>query len=337
MVGLLLTLGCEPPVASPSAEMPPLVETRGRTMGTAYLVKISNPPASLPDDWKQQVDLELRRVNDQMSTYLKSSELSQFNASQSTDWFSVSAETAEVVSYALDVAELTDGAFDVTIGPLVNAWSFGPDERSNQPPSEEEIARLKEKIGFQHLEAREQPPALRKKNPAIEVDLSAIAKGHGVDRVIERLKTFGVENAFVEIGGEVRVIGVRGDRPWGVGIQQPDTDFGGVLTAVPLSDGAIATSGDYRNFFESEGQRFSHTIDPRTGRPVTHNIASVSVAAKNCMVADAWATAITVLGAEAGKKAAEQQGLDILLLIRQKDGFETIRTGVFAEPPLSKK
>jgi thiamine biosynthesis lipoprotein len=303
-------------------------------MGTVYMVKISDPPADLPEDWRQQVDLELRRVNDQMSTYLESSELSRFNRSSSTDWFPVSPETATVVAYALDVSAATDGAFDVTVGPLVDAWSFGPGERSETPPDDAKIAQLRERVGYQRLAVRRDPPALKKQQPALRVDLSAIAKGHGVDRVIERLTAMGVENAFVEIGGEVRVQGARGPRPWGVGIQQPDAESGRVLTAVPLTTGAIATSGDYRNYFEKEGERFSHTLDPRTGRPITHRVASVSVHADHCMAADAWATAINVLGAEAGAEVAAAEGLDILMLVRTDEGFTPIRTGIFASPEI---
>ena len=324
--GLTAPLGCAPPGA---AAEPALLETRGRTMGTTYMVKLSDPPASLPDDWRQQLDLELRRVNDQMSTYLQASEISRFNRSESTDWFPVSAQTAAVVEYAQHVAEATDGAFDVTVGGLVDAWNFGPSQRTDEPPEPERIEQLRSQMGFRHLQVRTDPPALKKAIPQLSVDLSAIAKGHGVDRLIERLRAMGVANAFAEIGGEVRVIGVRGSRPWGVGIQRPDDQSGSILVALPLTDGAVATSGDYRNYFESQGQRFSHTIDPRTGRPVTHHVASVSVYADNCMKADAWATAITVLGADAGLQAARQQKLETLIVVRDGQQLRSLATGRF--------
>ncbi|QEG41226.1 FAD:protein FMN transferase [Roseimaritima ulvae] len=308
-----------------------VVEAYGRTMGTTYSVKIANPPSTLPEDWRLQIDAELRRVNDQMSTYLKSSELSRFNQSDSTDWFAVSSDTAEVVSYALEVSQQTEGAFDVTVAPLVNAWSFGPDERTQQVPSDQRLAEIRQRIGYQHLQARMEPPGLRKAIPELTVDLSAIAKGHGVDRIVELLSGLDAEHVFVEIGGEVRVTGGRVDRPWGVGIQQPDGAPSEVLVALPLSDGAVATSGDYRNFFDADGQRYSHTIDPRSGKPISHPLASVSVRANNCMMADAWATAINVLGKQAGLETAQRMNLDVMLITRQGDRYESIRTGVFDE------
>ncbi|WP_162006540.1 FAD:protein FMN transferase [Roseimaritima sediminicola] len=360
-LGLLISLtGCGPPASeapapagAPAAETPrdsaggeaaaeprgsgaadaaqpiTVIEARGRTMGTTYSVKIASPPPTLPEAWQLQVDAELRRVNDQMSTYLKSSELSRFNRSQSTDWFEVSPETAEVVQYALEVSRLTEGAFDVTVAPLINAWSFGPEQRTNQPPSEATLQRLLDQVGYQSLEARLEPPALRKGKPELTVDLSAIAKGHGVDRVVDLLAGFGCEHLFVEIGGEVRVAGGRGDRDWGIGVQQPDGQSNQIMTALPLADGAVATSGDYRNFFEADGQRFSHTIDPRSGRPVQDPLASVSVMANNCMKADAWATAINVLGHREGLRVAREQQLDVMLIVREGDGYVSVKTGVF--------
>ncbi len=358
LVTLLFVLGCEgrlsdgdapkpndpkpndPAVSTPSAGTPSagtpaasgevqIEEAYGRTMGTTYAIKIANAPDSLPEDWRLKVDAELRLVNDQMSTYLESSELSRFNRSDSTDWFAVSADTAAVVSYALEVSRQTEGAFDVTVAPLVNAWSFGPDERTHVVPSGDQIKQIRGQIGYQHLEARMEPPGLRKAIPVLTVDLSAIAKGHGVDRIVELLVSLGAEHVFVEIGGEVRVAGGRVDRPWGVGIQQPDGAPSEVLTALPMSDGAIATSGDYRNFFDVGGQRYSHTIDPRSGKPVAHPLASVSVRANNCMMADAWATAINVLGPEAGLDTARRLNLDVMLIVREGDRYQVTRTGVF--------
>ncbi|EMI22590.1 thiamin biosynthesis lipoprotein ApbE, partial [Rhodopirellula maiorica SM1] len=172
-------------------------ELRGDTMGTTYMVKIYNPP-EFESDVAIEVDAELRSVNDQMSTYLKSSEISRFNDSDSTDWFDVSLETAEVVSAALEIAEATDGAFDVTVGPLVNAWSFGPDPKTNEIPSDTEITSLRESVGYKKLAVRIDPPALKKSVPELKVDLSSIAKGHGVDRVVELLARLGAESVFVE-------------------------------------------------------------------------------------------------------------------------------------------
>ncbi len=300
-----------------------LVEFRGRTMGTTYVVKVFDPP-----DWEADIELEieaeLRAVNDQMSTYLESSEISRFNASDSTDWFSVSGETAMVVAAAQRIAEATEGAFDVTIGPLVDAWSFGPGPRTHEVPDPEVIERIRRSVGYQNLSVRRDPPELRKSVPALQVDLSAIAKGHGVDRVLRRLQQAGAENIFVEIGGEVRAAGDKDGEPWRVGVQRPDAVSDAVLVASPLVDQALATSGDYRNRFEAAGETYSHTIDPHTGAPIKHPIASVTVLAEDCMRADAWATAINALGREAGLASAREQGLDVLVLARRDDGGFTV-------------
>lgn len=293
------------------------------------MVKLANPPAELPDDWQLVLDAELRTVNDQMSTYLESSEISRFNRSESTDWFPVSQETADVVAAAQEISKETGGAFDVTVAPLVNAWSFGPGKRTQEPPTKETIADLRKKIGYEHLSVQMSPPALRKAIPELSVDLSAIAKGHGVDRLVLVLRELNVEHAFVDIGGEVRLLGDRIDRPWGVGIQVPDGTPNEVVTALPLSDAAIATSGDYRNYFDSDGERYSHTIDPRTGYPVKHDLASVSVIAESCMLADGWATAINVLGGDAGRVLAVKRKMDVMLIRRQGDSYQTTRTGIF--------
>jgi len=324
-----MIVGCSQPAFTQS-ELP-VLETRGQTMGTSYMVKIFAPPTELATDWRQQIDAELRRVNDQMSTYLETSELSRFNQSKSTDWFAVSPETAMVVAKSLEIFELSGGAFDMTIAPLVDAWSFGPGKRNNSPPDQATIAGGLEKVGSAGISVQNDPTAIRKSNPNLSIDLSAIAKGHGVDRVVGVLNRLGAENVFVEIGGEVRVTGDKAGKSWTVGIQMPDVAGEVVAAAYPIADKSIATSGDYRNFFEYEGVRYSHTIDPRTGWPINHDLASVSVIADDCMTADGWATAINVLGPAEGLKTAERLGLDTLMMLRDpKGGYTSVGTGMLA-------
>jgi FAD:protein FMN transferase len=315
---LLLAPSC--PTAALASDDPQMLEVHGQTMGTSFMVKVFDPPADFPGDWRHQIDQELRRVNDQMSTYLKSSEISRFNASDSTQWFAVSPETAMVVAVSLEIHTLSGGAFDITVAPLVDLWSFGPATRTFTPPDSEVVRQRLARIGSDKLSARLDPPAIRKHEPELSIDLSAIAKGHGVDRVSDLLRTLGAAHTFVEIGGEVRATGDKAGTPWMVGLQQPDVAGQVVAVAHALKDEAVATSGDYRNFFEHAGQRYSHTLDPRTGRPVKHSLASVSVFAPDCMRADAWATAIHVLGPEEGLRLAQSLGLDTLLMIRGDSG-----------------
>ncbi|KAA1258992.1 Thiamine biosynthesis lipoprotein ApbE precursor [Rubripirellula obstinata] len=315
-----------------------IIAWSGGTMGTSYTVKAyvndksESGDQALPDldELRLEVDAELRRVNDEMSNYLKSSQISRFNESDSTDWFPISKPFAEVVAYAQKVAKATDGAFDVTIGPLVNAWNFGPAARTDSVPTDAQIDELSSVVGYENLSVRLDPPAIKKSIAGLQIDLSAIAKGHGVDRVVDRLTELGIANMFVEIGGEVRTVGTKGDQAWKVGIQVPDAAADQFDIAYEMTDQSMATSGDYRNYIEIDGKRYSHTIDPRTGRPITHDLASVSIVSDLCMESDAWATAINVLGETKGLAVASEQDLSALLVSRGEDGFWRTGTGDFA-------
>lgn len=293
----------------------------GPTMGTRYSVSVvlTGSDANI-SVLKKAVDDRLAAINRQMSTYDSDSELSRFNKYEGDDWFAVSSETAQVVAYALLVAKESAGAFDPTVGPAVNLWGFGPDGRRATSPSDEQIAAALSRIGYQHVAAQLDPPALRKKVPDVYLDLSAVAKGYAVDAVTELLIEQGIESSMVEIGGEVRVQGRKpGDVPWKIGIEQPDETGRSVREVLELADMSLATSGDYRNYFEDQGVRYSHTIDPTTGRPVQHLLATVSVVADTCMEADALATALLVMGEEKGYDWCEDHDVAALFLIRTKD------------------
>lgn len=310
----------------------PVVEAvTGETMGTTYSVKIV-PTQAMPalEVIAEKIEAELVSVNDQMSTYLASSELSRFNDQQSTEWFSVSAETAEVAASALEVHALTEGAFDVTVGPLVDLWGFGPTRRAEVTPSAAEIADLLQVVGSDKLEVRLDPPGLRKLVPGLRVDLSAIAKGHGVDRLAELLTGLQVEAYFVEIGGEIRTRGKRLDgQAWQVGIERPVEGQRAVQTIIGLSDRSLATSGDYRNFFEQEGRRVNHFIDPKTGYPVTSQVASVSVIAASCAMADALATGLMAAGYVKGLRLAEENEWAVMLIARTGEELKVVATPQF--------
>ncbi|MFG0335460.1 MAG: FAD:protein FMN transferase [Maioricimonas sp. JB049] len=320
-----------PPAAAHAAETGELVSLSGETMGTTWHVKLTLPVEQPDSDaLRAGIDETLERVNDQMSTWREDSELSRFNRHESDSWFEVSAETATVVAAALELAERTGGAFYPTVGPLVRLWHFGPDPGERDVPDDEVVAAAREQVGYEQIEVRLDPPALRKSQPNAELDLSAIAKGFGVDEVAVWVKQAGASGAMVEIGGEVRTFGTKPDgTDWKIGIEQPTVGRRAVGRVVPLKGKALATSGDYRNFFVADGERFSHAIDPRSGRPVTHELASVSVVADDCMRADGWATALMVLGPEAGVALAEEQGLAASFLIRSEDAFRTESTAAF--------
>ena len=297
-------------------------------MGTTYSVQLVDPPQTVePAALQDRVDDVLADINASMSTYDAGSELSRFNASSSTDWYGVSAELAGVVAAAQAVSEASGGSFDITVGPLVNLWGFGPGEGSGVPPSPEQVSAAKLRTGYGKLHVRLSPPALRKSDPDLYVDLSAIAKGYGVDRVAALLDAAGIENYLVEIGGELRARGLNVRRePWRIAVERPDPAGRTVQQVVALTDAAMATSGDYRNFFEAGGTRYSHTIDPATGRPVTHDLASVTVVGADAMHADAHATALLVMGVDRGQTFARTSGLAALFISRTLTGFETRAT-----------
>ena len=304
----------------------------GPTMGTSWSVQIPQPPAGL-DQAALYADITavLAEVNARMSTYQPDSELSRFNVAQSTDWFPVSVELVRLVETALAVSTLSDGAFDVTVGPLVNLWGFGPDVTADALPTQTDLDAARARVGWTQLDSRAEPPALRKARADVYVDLSAIAKGHGVDRVADALDARGLTDYLVEIGGELRGRGVNAHgEPWRIAIERPDPGRRAVLRVVALADQAMATSGDYRNFFELDGQRYSHTIDPATGRPVDHQLASVTVLAQRCSEADAWATALLVLGPERGRVLADERGLAALFVERIGEELRVTESAAFA-------
>jgi thiamine biosynthesis lipoprotein len=307
----------------------------GSTMGTTYHVTVVDPPAGLGREAAAAgVDAALARVNGQMSTYLAESEVSRFNRAVPGEWFPVSADTVEVVTTALDVYGRSDGAFDITVGPLVDLWGFGAGSKGpDRVPADADIAAAAARVGSAALRVRAEPPALLKEADR-EIDLSAIAKGYGVDRAARWLESNAVGNYMVEVGGEVRTAGRNPQgAKWRIGIEAPELGQGRAVAAVALSGESVATSGDYRNFFEQDGRRYSHTIDPATARPIAHALASVTVIAPDCKTADAWATAINVLGPDKGLALAARENIPAYLIVHAGAGFEARHSPAF-EPYL---
>lgn len=304
------------------AEKPKVISFSGQTMGTSYHIKVV-PSDNYPDRLrlKADVDRALELVNDQMSTYRSASELSRFNQMPSGSMV-VSKDTATVIAESIRLYKITNGTLDVTVGPLVNLWGFGPDQRPTKIPEKTEIQLLKSKTGIQHLKLSGQ--RLTKKQPHVYVDLSSIAKGFGVDKVAQLLESLGSDSYMVEIGGEVKTKGAKSDgQPWRIAIERPQDGQRDVALVIEPHDLAVATSGDYRNFYEQDGKRLSHLIDPRTGYPITHKLASVTVMHQSCMIADALATAMIVMGTEEAFELAQSLDLAVMLIEKDGDTFNT--------------
>ncbi len=301
---------------------PETLRLEGQTMGTSYHITIvAEPGKPLGEDsvaLQADIDAQLVLINQHMSTYIADSELMLLNTAANDEWHYVSEPLREVLAISEKISRKSGGAFDITVGPLVNLWGFGPQKRDSLP-SPEEIAAVKSRVGYQQLELVGHQ--VRKKAD-IWLDLSAVAKGYGVDWIASYLQERGFRHFMIEIGGELRLLGEspRGG-PWRIAIEQPEILQASVRRVVSLTDAGMATSGDYRNYIEQDGKRYSHTLDPATGYPISHRLASVTVIAPTSAEADAWATALSVLGPEAGMALAEQEGLAAYMIIKVDDGF----------------
>lgn len=301
LLGALAMSACTP--------SPAVHEIAGESMGTTWSVRYV---ARDPVDMSAAIQAELDAVTAQMSTWEPTSAISRFNASPAGSVHALPDGLRTVLDAALALARETDGAYDPTVGPLVNLWGFGPDGARSEPPPAREIDAVRERVGFQRLRLEDD----RLRQPGgVYVDLSSIAKGYAVDRMAAALEAAGITDYLVEAGGELRARGHRPDgKRWRVAIERPDANGAAIQEIVELADVAIATSGDYRAHFESGGRRYSHTIDPRTGAPVQHGLVSVTVLDPACMRADALATALTVLGPDAGSAFAEMHGIAALFI-----------------------
>jgi thiamine biosynthesis lipoprotein len=302
----------------------------GDTMGTRYRVVVVDELAHRSaGELSNEIEKCLAEVDRAMSTWRSDSEVSAFNRTSTTGWFPVSPATAKVVLAALEISRVTKGAFDITVAPVIELWQFGSNRSEPGVPDPELVAAALALVGWRHLEAREEPPALRKAIPRLTIDLSAIAKGYAVDAIAEALSNAGIENYLVEIGGEIRVAGQRANgRPWRVGVETPTSDPT-IREVLEFTDRALATSGDYRNFFVLNGKRYSHVIDPRTGMPVDEAPASVSVVAATCMEADALATSLMVMEREAGLTLAAERTAPVQFLFRVGNGLRRDATESF--------
>ncbi|WP_252176132.1 FAD:protein FMN transferase [Endozoicomonas sp. 4G] len=346
---------------------PTLKQIKGETMGTTYSITyVSTPFSHSTENVKKQVDKLLEAINDSMSTYREDSELMQFNRAEVGKPFKASDELVDLVERSLVVSRMSNGAYDVTVGPLVNLWGFGPAQASGQPteskkassdsgdknapefvewmmnnypaelPSDEEIAAAQAKVGYQAIVADTRNDLLTRTKDVF-VDLSSIAKGYGVDKVAALLESEGINSYLVEIGGEIKVGGPKPDgAPWKLGIRGPAMANSQPALIVELENKAMATSGDYLNYFEVDGKKYSHTINPRTGHPEMGRLAEVAVIEDNVAEADALATMFMVLGDKEGLKLANREGIAAYFTYHTDNGYEAVSSDAF-KPYLPKQ
>ncbi len=316
-----LAYGAMPAMPTASAAL------AGATMGTTWSARLALPRGRTEAEARHAIQAALDDVVAQMSTWEPDSDITRYNRA-ATGWQTLPAGFFHVLSHALALAEDSGGAYDPTVGPLVNAWGFGPHQRAFEPPSPSAIEAARTRCGWRRVQLDAQHQAALQPGGAY-LDLSSIAKGYGVDRAAMALDALGITQYLVEVGGELRARGKRPDgQPWRVAIEVPDASDDHAL-ALPLRDHSIATSGDYRRHAGSGDERYAHTIDPRTGLPVRNGLASVTVLHPGCMQADALATALTVLGEEEGLAYARRHELAALFILRERDAWRVVATPAF--------
>lgn len=329
VLALFLLQACsEPDGIAPRAD--DVVRVSGETMGSMYHISWTGGEKQ-PGEVYEVVEQRLAHLISVFSTYEPTSELSIINKQSSQlagQWLTVSADLMSVLQDAEQVNRYSIGRMDVTVGPLVNLWGFGA-QHHDQVPEAEAINEAMATVGMRHLELKPETNQIRMDQP-LYIDLSSVAKGWAVDDIGLLLEAMGISDYLVEIGGEVRVRGKKPTGDWRIAIERPVMEVGqSVQKIIAPGDMAVATSGDYRNYFEKEGRRYSHTIDPQTGYPINHTLASVTVVMPTCSLADAWATALNVAGPEAGMALAEANDLAVYMIIRDGEGFRTEASSSF--------
>ncbi|WP_372741943.1 FAD:protein FMN transferase [Neptunomonas sp.] len=316
LLAFLFLLGC-----AEEKQNSDIVSFSGVTMGTTFTVKwVDSSDAKLPGI-REEVTKALLEVNQAMSTYIADSELSQFNQLPVNSELNISEALFFVLNLAQNISHQTAGSFDVTVGPLVNLWGFGPDGRVIKAPAEAQVTLLKQRIGFDKLLLKADP-ARAIKTADLYVDLSAIAKGYGVDILADIMNKNHIDNFLVEIGGELRAQGTKpGNEDWKIAVESPVIGERKVQKVLSISNTGIATSGEYRNYFEENGIRYSHTINPETGKPITHKLASVTVLMATCAEADAMATAFMVMGEDRAYDFAVKNNIDAFFIVKSDQYF----------------
>ncbi|WP_406706644.1 FAD:protein FMN transferase ApbE [Sodalis sp.] len=323
MATLMLLWGCD---RAPTIDQVQPWRAEGKTMGTYYRVLVANPPAAALPGLNAAIERQLAQDNHQISTWQDDTILSRFNRYRGTEPQPITAGMADIVSTALRIGAKTGGAMDITIGPLVNLWGFGPEKQPSITPDARQIENARARVGLEHLRLIETDKGqwLQKTLPDLYVDLSTVGEGYATDHLAALLEQRGITRYLVSVGGAVLTRGLSpSQQPWRVAIQHPTDEAVAAEAIVDLQGHGISTSGSYRNYYELNGKRISHIIDPVTGRPIDHKLVSATVIATTALEADGWDTGLMVLGTEKAKQLALREGLAVFLITKSDNGFTT--------------
>lgn len=323
---ILLIISCSKPTLQQQMNI------KGKTMGTFYTVKINGHISIRKKDLKKQIEVTLAQLNDEISTYCNNSALSRFNLSRKTSPQAIPNHMANIILMAQRMGQDTNRAMDITIGPLVNLWNFGPNKGTIKVPSQHTIAATQKKVGLQHLHMFRYSWGtwLQKDLPDIYIDLSTLGEGYGADELARLMSRNKITNYMVAVGGAISTHGVSGQgKPWQIAIQKPTDQENAVQAVVNLHDYSISTAGSYRNYFEQHGQYYSHIINPKTGKPINNPLISATVIASTALEADGWDTGLMVLGTAKALKLAKKKKLAVYLISKNRDGFDTVMTPQF--------
>ncbi|EIY5123759.1 TPA: FAD:protein FMN transferase ApbE [Klebsiella quasipneumoniae subsp. similipneumoniae] len=298
----------------------------GKTMGTFWRVSVIGVDEAKAQALRAKVQAQLDADDRLLSTWKNDSALMRFNHAADTRPWPVSEAMADIVTLSLRIGAKTHGAMDITVGPLVNLWGFGPDKQPVATPDAQAIAAAKARTGLQHLQVINQSGRqfLQKDIPDLFVDLSTVGEGYAADHLARLMEQEGISRYLVSVGGALVSRGMNGEgKPWRVAIQKPTDQENAVQAIVDINGHGISTSGSYRNYYELDGKRISHVIDPQTGQPITHKLVSVTVIAQTALEADGWDTGLMVLGPEKAQQVVREQGLAVYMIVKEGEGFKT--------------
>jgi thiamine biosynthesis lipoprotein len=326
LASFFLLAACDSSTPSVKPAAPAATVLEGKTMGTFWRVSIMNVDARRAYELRGKIQSQLEADDQLLSTYKNDSALMRFNLSNSTSLWPVSEAMADIVTEALHIGYKTNGAMDITVGPLVNLWGFGPTKQPEKIPDQAQIDDARARTGLQHLTVINQygQQYLQKDIPDLFVDLSTVGEGYAADHLAALMTQEGISRYLVSVGGALVSRGLNAsDKPWRVAIQKPTDTQNAVQAVVDINGHGISTSGSYRNYYELDGKRLSHVIDPQTGRPIEHNLVSVTVIAPTALEADTWDTGLMVLGPEKAKEVVRQEGLAVYMITREGETFKT--------------